>query len=175
MVTLAQAKEHLRVTHDADDAAIALMIDGAYATLEGRHGLTQRSFRLQEHVRQVDAWGGLVRLPYPPIVSVDAVTYRGEGGAVVTIPADDYRLDTVAGDGLAYLRCEGAGPGPDLDTRYPISIAYTAGYEAVPSDVQGAVLLLVGHAYENREAVTDGPARELPMGVQAVADRYRVY
>lgn len=65
-----------------------------------------------------------------------------------------------------------------MPTRY--EVVYQAGYAqledpnatAAPDDVQQAVLLLVGHWYENREAVVvgDSATDELPLAVSALLD-----
>jgi uncharacterized phiE125 gp8 family phage protein len=58
-----------------------------------------------------------------------------------------------------------------------VQVTFVAGYgnaAAVPADLKAAIKLLVGHLYENREAVTLGamPA-ELPLGFASVTNRYR--
>ena len=50
----------------------------------------------------------------------------------------------------------------------------TAAGMVVNDDIRAAVLLIAGHRYRNREAVTDEPARELPQGVTAILWPYRV-
>lgn len=44
----------------------------------------------------------------------------------------------------------------------------------VPADLKQAVLMLVGHWYENREATLVGvSAEEVPFGVQSIIDAHR--
>jgi uncharacterized phage protein (predicted DNA packaging) len=46
----------------------------------------------------------------------------------------------------------------------------------VPADLRQAVLMLVGHWYENREATLVGvSADEVPFGVQAIIDQHRAW
>jgi len=43
-------------------------------------------------------------------------------------------------------------------------------------DVKSAMLLLIGHWYESREAATSGPAvSTVPFGVEAILQPYRIY
>jgi uncharacterized phiE125 gp8 family phage protein len=53
-----------------------------------------------------------------------------------------------------------------------VEIQVVVGYgaeDAVPQEYKQAILLLLGHWYENREQVTVGEvAREIPMGVEAL-------
>ena len=48
-----------------------------------------------------------------------------------------------------------------------------AGAEPIPADLAAAVLLVVGHLYENRAAVTASAAVEIPLGAQILAHPYR--
>ena len=43
----------------------------------------------------------------------------------------------------------------------------------VPAALQQALLLLIGHWWENREAVIDGAYRKLPLGFEALITPYR--
>lgn len=58
-----------------------------------------------------------------------------------------------------------------------VSVTYVAGYgnaDAVPAPIKAAILLIVGHLYENREASTVGVSAELlPMAVDALLAPYR--
>jgi uncharacterized phiE125 gp8 family phage protein len=58
-------------------------------------------------------------------------------------------------------------------------VRFTAGYgdtaSDVPQTIRQAILLAVGHWYENREAtVAVGNVRELPLGIEALLWPYRV-
>lgn len=46
----------------------------------------------------------------------------------------------------------------------------------VPADLRQAILMLVGHYYENREATLVGvSAEEVPYGVQSILDQHRAW
>ena len=57
-----------------------------------------------------------------------------------------------------------------------IRLTYTVGGDAsdVLPDVKHAILMLVGHWYENREAVTDLKLSDTPMAVNALLGMHRV-
>ena len=141
ILTAAQAKAHLRVEGDAEDAYITDLIAVATAWIDGPDGWLGRALGVQvlEAVLPSDRWRGERRLPLPPLVEIVSET-----------PADD---------GATIVR-------------------YRAGYAdgAVPAPIRHAILLMVGHLYENRMAVTVATGMTaLPMGVDALLSPYRVW
>src|SRR3546814_4682688 len=57
-----------------------------------------------------------------------------------------------------------------------LPISYTAGYapEEVPVALVQAMLLLIGHSFSNREAVSVGnTGSEIPLGVESLCIRHR--
>ena len=60
-----------------------------------------------------------------------------------------------------------------------IRIQWRAGYEAgkVPAPIRHAILLMVSHLFNNRDAVTTTAAQPatLPLGVEALLSPYRVW
>lgn len=79
VVSLGEAKAHLRVSHDDEDAEIAAMIDAATAYLDGLEGVLGRALGPQTW-RAVFAAGSCTdRLPIGPVISRQAdVTLDGE-------------------------------------------------------------------------------------------------
>jgi uncharacterized phiE125 gp8 family phage protein len=60
-----------------------------------------------------------------------------------------------------------------------VTVRFVAGYGANPGDVpeplRQAMLLLIGHYYENREAVAAGTLTELPFAVASLVFPFRVF
>ncbi len=54
-----------------------------------------------------------------------------------------------------------------------LSIEYANG--DIPTTLQHAILLLIGHLYNNREATTYSSATELPLGYTYILDLYKNY
>lgn len=79
VVTLSEAKDHLRVLHDDEDALIASLIETATAYLDGLDGVLGRALGPQTW-RAVFLEGSCTdRLPIGPIVSrLEPVTVNGE-------------------------------------------------------------------------------------------------
>lgn len=175
-VTLAEAKAHLRVSDEADDALIARAIAAARQMAETQTG---RAFVTQGFRLVRDAWpGGLcLELPRPPLIAIDAVRlYDAEGNATLW-DAASYAADTRFAPGRLCLRHGAAWPVPGR-RKGGIEIDFSAGYGAsasdVPAAIRQAVLLIVGHLYENREWVSGEALSEIPAGAHALLSPYRV-
>lgn len=127
-VTLAEAKAHCRVDHDDEDALIEAYIAAAVAHLDGWRGVLGRAIMPQTWAVTVDAAGDYV-LPMPD------VTEASIDGAALTIAA--------------------TAIGPQVTTEVAGVIEFTCGLpdEQMPA-AKAAILLLVGHWYANREAVS---------------------
>lgn len=173
VVTTAEAKAQMRVTHSAEDGLIDSMI--AAATAEAEH-LTQRCLLTQQWRLTLDAWQTSVRLTRPPITSVVSVKYiDGTSGVQTTMSSSDYALTGVDDTG-AYLT-------PVYGTTWPaargqadaIEIIYSAGYAnagAVPQPIKTWILMRVAAYFRNREAWTMGQRIERNEHLDRMLDRY---
>ncbi len=151
-VTLAEAKAHCRVDHADDDGLITGLITTARVYVEQRCWI---SVCTQTWRQYLDGWPGECRaLTYPPVTAIMGVTYKDEAGNVLTLSSSVY---TLTPDNLCFcLAAKQEWPTAALWPQWPIAITYTAGWgvgAAVPTPIKQAMLLLIGHWYENREAV----------------------
>lgn len=175
-ITLAEAKQHLRLGEDVldDDELIAGLIRAAREYCEKE---TNRAFFTQTWRLSLDRFplDDVIELPRPPIASVEQVAYIDESG--VQTPYTDYTLDTdhapprlIRNYGLCWpsTRCQ----------RNAVMIMFIAGADDVadvPESIKQAMKLLIGHWYENREAVVTGTiSTALQMTVDALLDVKRV-
>jgi uncharacterized phiE125 gp8 family phage protein len=174
-LTLESAIAHLNLIgiSDHDDNVTAYIAD-AIAQIDGPDGiglcLITQTWRLS-----LDAWPrDGIRIPLRPIQTVDAITYLDDLGAGQTLAADQYVYDLdrkpltiYPAEGVCWpsLKC---APGV-------VKVQFTAGYGDTPGDVPGdlvgAIKLIVGHRFENRDAVNVS-STELPLGATAVLGRY---
>ncbi|PDT79963.1 head-tail connector protein [Sinorhizobium sp. BJ1] len=171
VVTLVEAKRQLRVTFDDDDAEIEAMVSAATAAIEGPSGigiaLSPQTWRLS-----LDHFPCEIVVPLGPVTSIASIAYTDANGDPATVAS--WRAD---------LDAQPLRIWPARDTSWPaivcepgaVKVTFVCGYPTLPVDLKWAVLLLVSHFYENREAVTtDVSAAELPMGVSSILERYRV-
>lgn len=183
IVTLAEAKKHCRAEYfDDDDAYLQALIDAATANIDGPEGWLGRAVREQVLELTIDRFPcagengrpGQIRLPMPTLISVDALEYTATDGTTATIA--DFREFGVGAPYGGYILPALSGTWPSvLGDAGSVRIEFTAGYETIPKTIKHAVLLMVGHWYENREAVTDANMSDLPMGVSALLSPHRVW
>ena len=148
-VTLADAKEHLRVDHDDEDTVIAALLDTAVAHLDGWSGVLGRAIMPQTW--RVSAPVGDVVLPMPDVTAA-SVDY-GDGPVVLDVTAT------------------GAGPVVTLDQDADVTFTCAMPAHLLPA-VKGAVLMLVAHWYATREAVS-GAMAPVPMAADALISALR--
>lgn len=158
-MTLAEAKDHLRVDDENSDAYIQGLIKVASDYVERIVGRTlintQYSWKMDSFPCEP-----VLRAPRPPLRSVDSITYVDQNGTTQTWGSTYYLTDTVSQPGRitpAYLE---SWPTNVRGQMNAVTVTYTAGYgaspTAVPETIRQAILLLVGHWYENRQDVVVG-------------------
>jgi len=186
-VLLADAKLHLRVDYSDDDALIASLVDSAVGMIDGPDGIgyalqpqtwlmTLDGFNEYDYAardaRGTERWNGRtdnrIRVPLRPVVSIDAVQYLDTDGNEQTLADENYRVSIQGGVGI--LTPVVAWPVP-LDTPGAVRIEFTAG-AGTPAALRAAILLMVGHLYENREAVAQNMA-EVPLAWNSIVSQYR--
>jgi len=120
-------------------------------------------------------------LPYPPLSSVTSVIYRDTDGTATTWSSSKYTVIDPKG-----ANAEPGSVVPNNGETYPatqqridaVTVRYIAGYGSaetdVPKDIQTGMHLLVGHLFQNREAVATGGGvpKIIPLGVYALWDKY---
>ena len=147
VVSLGEAKRHLRVDHDDDDDVIQLYIGAVVSHLDGPSGWLRRALAPQEWAETFPALTLVQPLGLAPVMGVTGVTYRNPDGVTVVVDPGDY---SVIGGTIVYREGFQA---PDVATAPdPVTITYESGYDEVPGAIRSAVLLMVADLYANREA-----------------------
>lgn len=191
-VSLAEAKQHCRVDSTDDDGLIAGYILAARTYVEGEIRRPICS-RLYEFTADWD-WpcrGGQqhIELPYPPLRAVRSVSYVDVNGTTQTLSTALYTVLTNRPRGEIVPAYDATWP--SVRSQYEaVTVRFIAGYTSftdtttspnysvtgpgVPDDLRQAILMLLGHWYENRETVNIGNiTSELPLSVEAVISGYR--
>lgn len=178
MLDLAQAKRHLRVDSESEDVLIQTYLDAAISTVEGLSGQIVAEREVRQSVDQLKGRNGdEIELSWRPVVAVEKIEYVDPDGSASELLLLDNGFRFVDGR-VPYVAPAFNSYWPSTFTgRNSATIVYSAGYGGLagdlPADLEAAVLLLLGHLYMNREAVVDGTAREVPIGVRTITDRYR--
>jgi uncharacterized phiE125 gp8 family phage protein len=163
-ISLDEAKLHLRVDGSDDDEEITGFIVAARERAEQE---LQRPLLPQTCEARGDAFPcGKLKL-WKDVRSVTSVQYKDDSGAVVTLPADQYRLMS-----REFLSPVGTWPrGTEVVVTF-ICGAFDA--DAVPSTVIAWMKIQLGGLYENREAVTTNQRFEAPgRFADGLLDRWR--
>lgn len=173
IVSLADAKAHLRIFHDDEDTYINGLIAAAQDWMAGEKNWLGRSVIEQEWELTLREFPvAEVRLPKPPLIEVTAVHYTPPGGSEV--PLATYReFDAGVSDGGYILPAAGAAWPSTNGEPDAVRIEFTAGFETVPASIKNAALLLIGHWFEHREAAGEAKITDLPMAVDALLMPYR--
>ncbi|ODA67669.1 Phage gp6-like head-tail connector protein [Methyloligella halotolerans] len=172
-VTLAEAKAHCRVDHNDDDTLIGALIASATQYFDGYTGIVGRALVTQSWEQRFAGFGCL-RLLVGPVTSVTSVTYFDGNNEEQTLADTVYQLFTDARG--PYLDLQPDQSWPSIYARRDaVSVKYVAGDEVaeVPAPLKSAILLMVGHLYEHREAVTDVSLGAAPLAVDALIAPYR--
>lgn len=143
-VNFDEAKNHLRIDHDADD----LRILGSITTArEQAEDFTLRALVSQKWELVLDSFLPRIDIPLPPLATVDSVKYIDADGAEQTLAANLYRV-VKTGD-VAYIE-------PAYNTAWPmtrgtaaVTVAFTCGYTVAPARVKAAVLLYIQSNYDD--------------------------
>lgn len=169
-VSLLEAKDHLRLIGDDEDFYVQRLVDAAVAQIDGT-GSLGRAMITQTWAQWHNQSPGYVRLAMTPFQSLTAVEYYDADGILQTATLGDF--ETWLDGDTVRVKPRDNRAWPSADSRPDaIKITYVAGYGdtslAVPETVRHAILLLVGHMYQNREAGTEKALSEIPFGVDAL-------
>lgn len=199
-VSLDQAKRHLRIYHEDENDHIQLLLDACIAFIEGPDGiglcLTPQKWRLSldsfyarnlvngfgpaygygAAYLDVGAIYSAISIPLGPVTSVDRLAYTDDVGATHLVDRAAYLADLESTPARITPLYGGVWP---ITINYPaaVKVDFTAGFTSTPADIKAAILLLLGHWFENRESVKSGEraaAIEVPLTVDTILNKYRV-
>jgi uncharacterized phiE125 gp8 family phage protein len=167
-VSLVEAKAHLRVDHDDDDAVIEGMVAAATSYLDGYNGILGRAIMPQVWREEWDGFHPAFPLRLGPVSAVAGISYTDGAGLPAT--ATGARVVTSAGAAFVFPAVAASWPSGSA-----VSVEYTAGYATVPPALKMAILLHIGALYENREGVAEKSMAVLPLAYEALIAPYRRY
>lgn len=163
--------------YSAEDSLISALITAAREYCEN---IQHRALCTQTWELVLDDWPNedYIELPMPPLQSVTSVKYKDTAGTETTWASTNYIVDPDSFVGRLALAYGITWPSGELYPAGGIRIRFVCGYgvaSAVPQAVKQAMLLLIGHWYENREAVNIGNiVNDIPFAVNALLGFNRV-
>ncbi len=169
-ITLLEAKRHLRVDVTDDDTLITSIITAAREYCET---FQNRAYITQTWEMTLDSFPTMpLKIPKPPLQSVDSIKYTDQNGVETLFDAANYVVDADSEPGRIALAPGVSWPSVTLKPIGGVKIRFTAGYgdaAKVPMMAKQAMLLLIGHWYEHREAVVTGSiSKEIEFAVHAL-------
>jgi uncharacterized phiE125 gp8 family phage protein len=185
-VTDAEVWNHLRLNlsgspeqPSAREKATADQVIAAVTShLDGRDGILGRALMPQTWELQLDRFPSSeeILLPLSPVISIDSIKYTDADGVEQTFSASNYSLSLETNwRPRVILGYDQSWPGT-RSVQEAVRVRFQAGYASgnspedttgMPSTLKQALLLLIGHFFENREAVVTGlTVAELPMGIR---------
>lgn len=190
-IDIAEAAMHLRLDQFgspleyADQTLVEVLITVSREYIEGLTGLmlapqtmqmTGRSFS-----RMMD-WcvDEAIPLMTAPVTGINSISYYDGNNALQVVDPSLYELDSF--NMVPRVRLTPGSAWPDTyDKANAVIIEFTGGYspgspitENIPKSLKQAMLLMIGHLYENREQTTQAKLEELPFGICALIERYRL-
>jgi uncharacterized phiE125 gp8 family phage protein len=172
-LSLAEARQFLRVEHDDDDAVITALIAAARAHVEA---LTRRALLTQTWRIVLDAWlaHGRIAPRIGPLQTLLAARVFDASGVAHALEVESFVVDAAAN--VIAAPCW-ALPAPGRSVA-GIELDVICGFGAlasdVPADLIHALKILLAHWYDNRGlAPAGGGAASQPAGLHALIAPYR--
>lgn len=173
IITVADLKSHLRVTHSQEDALLGALRSAAITWVEEHCNIKLGSYTARGYL------GGFFNsyIPIGPVTAITEVKYQ-------TTADKDYDTDLTVLDAALWYTDEITQPARiafrDYPNLYdyaltPVVVSFTAGYTTMPAPVVHAIRLLVAHMYENRqEEIIGSITTRLKFGLEALLNPFRV-
>lgn len=182
LLTLEQVRVHLKIDTDTsgsppthpDDDLITVLITVARESVENYLD----GFKLvnQNYEAVFDAFTGAMSLQAWPVNEIVSVTYVDPDGATQTLDDETYTLDNHGRPAMLHLAWGKSWPAA-RSVPNAVKVTFNAGNDAAfpcPKAIEQAMLLMIGHLYENRQDETVTQRYELPFGVKALLQPYRL-
>jgi len=188
-ISVEEAGEHLRAANDGasppvyvEAALIARCIKSARQACEAQLEMSLINKRLEVSSDTFFARGrcdSYIELLNGPVISVESVNYLDPEGVDQLLDPAKYRISRFFSPPVLQPAYGTSWPMLRRDTDC-VRVKYNVGYPSgdsppiqIPEPIRTAMFLLIGHFYDNREAVSDKSMTEVPLGVCAMLDKYR--
>lgn len=170
--TVAQIRGHLRTSATGPDDV--LILSYLAAAQESAMHYTGKSIGEQTVELGLDGFPrGAIALPHGPVVSIDSIKYLDTNGVEQTVLPAAYSIDDY--NSMQHWVAPAYGTlWPDSQQSLNcVKVRYKAG--SLPEAVKSALLLTVGHLYENREDSATVELHTIPNGARALLDTVRIW
>jgi uncharacterized phiE125 gp8 family phage protein len=172
-LTYAEVKAFLRLNDDSEQTFVTTLITIARQIVEGQtwRPLISQSWALQFDAAELNLF--ISNINKAPIISIDSVSYYDTDNVLQTLSPTLYETDIYGNPARFRLKSI-----PSVyDRMGALIVNFVCGYTnaaAVPQAIKQAMLLIIGHLYENRQDVVTGTqVNEIPMASRYLLEPYR--
>lgn len=168
LISIDEARRQVRFTTPDSDDYLKAVVEGVTDYLDGPSGRLGRAIGAQTieesrssfpgpHMGALDYPGlpiwchhaHLFIVQTPPILELTSISYLDEAGEEQELEVSDLQFDASS------IEPPAGGWPPTRRTLNGVRVRYQAGYEAIPSAIKQAALLMVGTLFANREAAPE--------------------
>ena len=152
-------KAHLVVEHAEDDLLIEAYIESVVSQLDPPYGILGRAMVTQQLQYWAESFpsGKILKIPCPPLQSVESVKYYDSDEALQTLASGNYTVVKHKEPGYVELGSDKSWPTSLSDRKYPVQVNFTAGYgddyESVPVNLRHWIMMSVADLYLQREHI----------------------
>jgi uncharacterized phiE125 gp8 family phage protein len=180
VVTLDEAKAHIRATSSSDDVQITGFVAAATAYVADEAGILLGAGTFE---MVLDAWCSEIAIPAKPVRDIVSVRYLDVAGVEQTVDAANYYTLSSDEGATLYLLSTFARPALRAERKDAVRVRFQGGYAAgdespnfaLPPHARIAILMLAAAYYDNRDAVDPIDLKEMPFGVGKMIAKLRVY
>jgi len=170
-LSLADAKEFLRVLNPDDDSLITSLI---VASREFAENITNRQLKTATFELYCTGFMDGLKLPKNPVSSIVSIEYLDENEVYQTIDSSTYYL--YEANGVATILFKTLPSVTVADHKKSVKITFIGGYTNVPESIVQWMKIKVATLYENREELVVGVSvAEMPKSlIDNMLNQYRV-
>jgi uncharacterized phiE125 gp8 family phage protein len=176
-VSLIDAKSHMRVEIDTDDALITKFI-----TVARRYS---EKIQARAYITQTWDWfldefpSAPFDIPLPPLQSITSIKYFDKDETEFTFASSKYQQDKQGFLGRVTLKFGESWPSDTLRPVNGVVVRFVAGYgnngSDVPEEILTAIKILIAHWYENRQITDVLKQEQIPLSAHDLLQIDRVF
>ncbi|WP_319528981.1 head-tail connector protein [uncultured Cohaesibacter sp.] len=175
-ISLDEAKDHCRVGGADHDSTIEALIEAAVGYLDGYTGVLGKCLMPQTWAQEFDCWQDFP-LCLGPVTELQSISYFDRDGTEQALNVETVRIERRVIETVAALKPGKSWPDDADFGEGLITVTWKAGYvdaASVPPAIKHAMKLLIGHWFENREAVIVGSINSnLQLAVESLIAPHR--
>jgi uncharacterized phiE125 gp8 family phage protein len=162
-------ESHLRIDYNSESAYVSALAEAAFQAVQGELNEDLSGYTLKLFF---DVLRPVFTLPASgERISISSANYWDKDGVQQAFSTSDFLFENVGYP--TYVSYVGEGVETQAGRKSPFSIEFVVSQGEVQTAIKQAVLLMMGHLYENREMVSEGRKYEVPKSVSYLLSQYK--